>query len=186
MFARLIVGILKGLVVGGLIGFGLVKLGVGLFVGKWVILAYVMAALTGIIVGLIAGKPIWAKDAKVEAGMKAFVGALLGAGLLFGLGKLNLSLSESVLSAFGVMTKDPQTLASFPVTALAMIAAVLGGFYEADNTPEPETAAKPAAAKTDSAGKALPKQRVAAPPSDEELGLDEDESLSDSDKMAKK
>jgi hypothetical protein len=119
MFARLIVGILKGLVVGGLVGFALIKLGVGLFVGGWAVLAYIAAAVTGIVVGLIAGKPIWAKDAKVEAGMKAFVGALLGAGLMFGLRKIAPPLADSVPAAFGVMTKDPQTLATFPITALA-------------------------------------------------------------------
>lgn len=187
MFARLIIGILKGLVVGGLLGFALVKLGLGLFVGGWAFLAYVMAALTGIIVGLIAGKPIWAKDAKIEAGMKAFVGALLGAGLMFGLRKLNLPLADSVPAAFGVMTKDPQTLGTFPVTGLAMIAGLLGGFYDADNTPEPEAVGKAADAKASSTGKTVTKQRVVTPPADEEdLGLDEDESLSSDEKKAKK
>jgi len=186
MFARLIVGILKGLVVGGLIGFGLVKLGLGLFVGKFAILAYVAAAVTGIIVGLIAGKPIWAKDAKIEAGMKAFVGALLGAGLMFGLRKLEIPLAASVPEIFGIMTKDPQTLGTFPVTGLAMIAAVLGGFYDADNTPDGETADKPADAKASSSAKTPTKQRIATPPADEDLGLDEDEGLEDDVKKAKK
>lgn len=186
MFARLIVGILKGLVVGGLIGFGLVTLGLGLFVGKFAFLAYVFAAVTGVFVGLIAGKPIWAKDAKIEAGMKAFVGALLGAGLMFGLRKLQIPLVDSVLAAFGVMTKDPQTLGTFPVTGLAMIAAVLGGFYDADNTPDPEAANKPADSKASSSGKAPTKQRIATPPADEDLGLDDEESLEEDVKKAKK
>ena len=186
MFARLIVGILKGLVVGGLIGFGLLKVGPGLFVGAWAILAYIAAAVTGVVVGLIAGKPIWAKDAKIEAGMKAFVGAILGAGLMFGLRKFAPPLADSVPAAFGVMTKDPQTLATFPVTALAAVAAVLGGFYEADNTPDPESSAK-SATEQSSSGKTNTKQRVATPPADEDLGLDEeDESSSSSDKKAKK
>lgn len=187
MFARLIVGILKGLVVGGLIGFGLLKVGPGLFVGAWAILAYIAAAVTGVVVGLIAGKPIWAKDAKIEAGMKAFVGAILGAGLMFGLRKFAPPLADSVPAAFGIMTKDPQTLATFPVTALALVAAVLGGFYEADNTPSPESSAKPAETEKGSSGKTNTKQRVATPSADEDLGLDEeDESSSNSDKKAKK
>lgn len=188
MFARLIIGILKGLVVGGLMGLGLVKLGLGLFVGGWAFVAYIAAALSGVVVGLIAGKPIWAKDAKIEAGMKAFVGALLGAGLMFGLKKLQLPLADTVPAAFGIMTKDPQTLATFPVTALALIASVLGGFYEADNTPDPEAAASASAAKSGSTGKTDSKKRVAVPSSaDEDLGLDDvDESLEASDKKAKK
>ncbi|HRI64607.1 MAG TPA: hypothetical protein PK156_10210 [Polyangium sp.] len=186
MFARLIIGILKGLVVGGLLGFALLKLGLGLFVGGWAFAAYLSAALAGVVVGLIAGKPIWAKDAKIEAGMKAFVGALLGAGLMFGLTKLKLPLGDAVLRAFGVMTKDPQTLATFPVTALALVASVLGGFYEADNTPEP-AAASSSAGKPSSAGKTPSQKRVAAPSADEDLGADElDESLETDDKKAKK
>jgi hypothetical protein len=186
MFARLIVGILKGLVVGGLVGFALIKLGVGLFVGGWAVLAYIAAAVTGIVVGLIAGKPIWAKDAKVEAGMKAFVGALLGAGLMFGLRKIAPPLADSVPAAFGVMTKDPQTLATFPITALALVAAVLGGFYEADNTPDAGSSAKAGESEASSSGKTNTKQRVATPSADEDLGDEEDESLSNSDKKAKK
>ena len=46
-------------------------------------MAYLGAALTGVLIGLVAGKPIWAKDAKIEAGMKAFVGALLATGLMY-------------------------------------------------------------------------------------------------------
>ena len=74
------------------------------------------------------------------------------------------------------------------ITALALIASVLGGFYEADNTPDPEAAASASAAKSGSTGKTESKKRVAVPSSsDEDLGLDDvDESLEASDKKAKK
>ena len=122
-----------------LIGFGLAKLG---FAAPMAIIAYLAAAVTGVLVGLIAGKPIWAKDAKIEAGMKAFVGALLGAGLMYAvrrwltmplpfvLGPLsgaNLSLGEAATST--------GTVGGMAITSLAAIAAVLGGFYEVDNDP---------------------------------------------------
>src|SRR4051812_2636164 len=80
MLGRLLVGILKGLLVGALVGFGLAKLGLA---APPAVIAYAAAAATGVLIGLIAGKPIWAKDAKIEAGMKAFVGALLAAGLMY-------------------------------------------------------------------------------------------------------
>src|SRR6478609_3692395 len=80
MLGRLLIGIVKGLLVGGLVGFALAKLG---FAAPMAVIAYLAAAVTGVLIGLIAGKPIWAKDAKIEAGMKAFVGALLGAGLMY-------------------------------------------------------------------------------------------------------
>ncbi|WP_437598922.1 hypothetical protein [Sorangium sp. So ce590] len=142
MLGRLILGVVKGLIVGGLLGFGLAKLG---FAAPIAIVAYVAAALAGVLVGLVAGKPIWAKDAKIEAGMKAFVGALLGVGLMYAarrwltfpvpvplgeLGGANLSLGEAAGSA--------GTFGGLAITSLAAIAALLGGFYEADNGPSDE------------------------------------------------
>lgn len=140
MLLRLIFGLAKGLVLGALFGFGLTKAGI---VAPGALFAYLSAAATGVLVGLVAGKPIWAKEAKVEAGMKAFVGALLGAGLMwacrrwlsqvplaFSLGPLaeaNLSLGE--VSARG-------TLGGLSITSLPIIGTVLGAFYDADNTPE--------------------------------------------------
>lgn len=139
MLGRLLIGIVKGLIVGGLIGFGLAKLG---FVAPGAVIAYLAAGVTGVLVGLVAGKPIWAKDAKVEAGTKALVGALLGTGLMFAarrwltfpvpvplgeLGGANLSLGEAANSG--------GTVGGLAITSLAAIAALLGGFYEADNTP---------------------------------------------------
>jgi hypothetical protein len=177
MLGRLIVGIIKGLIVGGLIGFGLLKLG---FAVMPQVLAYVAAAVTGVVIGLVAGKPIWAKDAKIEAGMKAFVGALLGAGLMFAVIKwlnMPLMLPEAATNALGAtkQIKDAggATLATFSMTSLAMIAAVLGGFYDADNTPEPE-ADKGAAegAKKDAAAPQVKangaNKRIATPPPAEE------------------
>jgi hypothetical protein len=76
--------------------------------------------------------------------MKAVVGALLGAGLMFvarkwlgfpvpvslgALSEANASLGEA--SAQG-------TIGGLAVTSLAFVAAVLGAFYDVDNTPEAE------------------------------------------------
>jgi hypothetical protein len=153
MLRRLIIGIIKGLLVGGLLGFGLAKLG---FVAPGAVMAYLGAAVAGVLVGLVAGKPIWAKDAKIEAGMKAFVGALLAAGLMFAarkwlafalpvsLGPLataNTSLGESAAAG---------TLGGLAITSLALVGAVLGGFYEVDNTPD-AAASAPAPGKLEKA-----------------------------------
>lgn len=150
MLGRLLIGIVKGLIVGALVGFGLVKLG---FAAPGVVVAFLAAAVTGVLIGLVAGKPIWAKDAKIEAGMKAFVGALLAAGLMyaarrwltmpvpFSLGELaapNASLGEAPGSA--------GTVGGLAITSLAAIAALLGGFYEADN--DPSEAQEPPASST--------------------------------------
>ena len=133
MLVRLLIGIVKGLVVGGLLGLGIAQLG---FVAPGAVIAYLGAAVAGILIGLVAGKPIWAKDAKIEAGMKAFVGALLGAGLMYAVRRwlaVPLPLAIGPLGEVGPGAVG--TLGGLAITSLALVAAVLGGFYEADNTP---------------------------------------------------
>src|SRR5271165_806544 len=86
MLRRLVVGLILGLIVGGLVAAGLVAgmhqtlFGDG---GAESVFAYLAAAVTGVLTGLVAGKPIWASGARIEAGLKAFFGALLAAGLMF-------------------------------------------------------------------------------------------------------
>jgi hypothetical protein len=194
MLGRLIVGILKGLIVGGLIGFGLLKLGFAVL-PLW--LAYIAAPIAGVIIGLIAGKPIWAKDAKIEAGMKALVGALLGAGLMFAARKwltMPLVLPPAATDALGATDQllraqadgRAATLGTFAMTSLAMIAAVLGGFYDADNTPGAEATSSGKPAQTGARVAVPSNKRVATgkPSSDDEF--DEDLDVGADQKQAKK
>ena len=182
MLGRLLIGIVKGLFVGGLVGLALAKIG---FAAPGALVAYAAAAMTGVLVGLIAGKPIWAKDAKIEAGMKAFVGALLASGLMyavrrwltmgvpFPLGELaapNLSLSEPASSS--------GTVGGLAVTSLATIAALLGGFYEADNNPSDAEGAS-----SEKSAEATGGKRVAMPDADEHA---EEEDEAPPEKRAKK
>src|SRR3954467_6738846 len=135
MLGRLLIGIVKGLIVGGLVGFGLAKLGLA---PPGASVAYLAAALSGVLIGLVAGKPIWAKDAKIEAGMKAFVGALLGAGLMYAARRwLTMPLPVAIgdLAAandsLGEAASSTGTVGGLAMTSLASIAGALGGFYEA-------------------------------------------------------
>ncbi len=133
MLRRLLVGLLLGLVVGGLVAAGFVQ---GLHILTFgdgtggALFAYASAAVTGVLTGLVAGKPIWASGAKIEAGLKAFFGALIAAGLMFALRQWGGSVPVPV-TAF---TEAGRHLGDLPVTALPMLAAVLGGFFELDNT----------------------------------------------------
>ncbi len=174
MLGRLLIGLVKGLIVGGLVGFGLVKLGMALPVA---LVAYLAAAATGVLIGLVAGKPIWAKDAKIEAGMKAFIGALLAAGLMFAARKW---LVMPLPMQIGNLTPEGSTLGGFAMTSLAAVAALLGGFYEADNdsTDEGEAHALPEAK-----GKSQKGQRIAPEKALEDL---DDELLDESDKKRSK
>lgn len=124
MLKRLLVGLLIGVVLGGLLGYGLFQVLPTAMAG---ILAYAFAAATGVLVGLVAGKPIWAKGAAVEAGLKAFVGALLAMGILFGIRFIGVTIPA--------MAEFPAAeLGRHPLTALGAIAVLLSVFYELDNT----------------------------------------------------
>ena len=82
MLKRLLVGLFIGLVIGAALAAVLIKgLSLSLFAtgAGGAALAYLFAAVTGVVVGLVAGKPIWASGGQIEAGLKAFFGALLAA-----------------------------------------------------------------------------------------------------------
>jgi hypothetical protein len=139
MIRRLLLGVVLGLVVGGLVAFGLVGgLHLALFGADTggAIFAYVAAALTGVLTGLVAGKPIWASGAKIEAGLKAFFGALLGAGLMFALRQWVHVTPDVAALAPGVSPAalHEAALYAYPALSLPILAAVLGGFFELDNT----------------------------------------------------
>ena len=145
MLRRLLIGLVLGLIVGGLVAAGLVAgLGVSTFASAGgAVVAYVVAAVTGVLTGLVAGKPIWSSGAKIEAGLKAAFGALVGAGLMFALRKWGGSWTIS-LPAIGAI--GPTSVADLPATSLPFVAAALGAFFGIDNTGGDEGVAKGAPA----------------------------------------
>ena len=163
MVKRLAVGLFLGLLVGLAVAAALTH-GLGIaFVGSFgAIAAYVAAAATGMLVGLVTGKPIWSATGKIEAGLKAFFGALIAAGLMFVIRKwvtVDVDLAFLSPGASG-------SLGAVPYAALPPISALLGAFFELDNTPEPK----------EKDGASLPPKarvRVAAGEDAEELAEDE-------------
>lgn len=120
-------GLVWGIIVGIAIGGG----------GAWValngigtgpVMMYLLAMAGGVLVGLLAGKPFWAKGAKIEAGLKAVFGAVASAALMAGLRSW---VSFSVdLSAYG-LGQGP--IATNPVIALPITATLLALLYSVDN-----------------------------------------------------
>jgi len=166
MLKRLVYGLVFGLFVGGVLAAVVVKgLGELQFTGTGgAVLAYVFAAVTGVLVGLVAGKPIWASGGQIEAGLKAVVGAAVAAGAMWAMRRwLNFDVD---LHAIGASPTAPTAAGLLPATTLPAIAALLGAFYEADNTPEPEDKAAKSKGKTAAPAKA--KMRVAEASSEEE------------------
>ena len=138
MIKRAALGLAKGLFVGALIAAALVF---GLGAGSLsYAAAYIMAALTGVLTGLIAGKPIWHEGARIEAGLKAFFGAILGAAALYALQRW--APPPADLVPMGRHFFGDVSVAAFPV-----IAALLGLVYEIDNTPSSGEGAAPKGAE---------------------------------------
>lgn len=146
MLKRLIVGLILGTVIGAVVAAVLVQ-GLGMVLFSNALFAYLSAAATGVITGLVAGKPIWAADGKIEAGLKAFFGILLGLGGMFALRSwANVEVDLTGLHA------GTGLIGNLPALSLPIIAGVLAAFYEIDNSPSSDSDKKDGDATTSAAG----------------------------------
>lgn len=128
MLRRLMLGLLKGGLVGGTIAASIVFwLGVASMTGAF---AYLSVMVAGVLVAFIAGKPIWARGAWVEVLLKAIAAAALSAGLLF--------LLQRYMP--GDLTLGSTRLAEMPLFFLPSIATLLAVFFEVDNDDEEQVA----------------------------------------------
>ena len=137
---RLCLGLFEGLLIGAAWGLACSR-GLG-----WTTLGALLAAAfgagAGFVVGLVAGRPIWARHAKTEALLKAGAGALLGAGLAFATQRwLSVPLD---LSQFGLGAGPAGQL---PAALLPAVATVLALFFELDDTSSGNTGAQRARPK---------------------------------------
>jgi hypothetical protein len=127
MLRRFLLGLIEGLVIGLALAVASAR-GLGLATpGR--VTAAVLAGAVGFLVGLVAGRPVWARDAKTEALLKAGVGALVGAGLSLALGHwlaAPVDLSQFALGAGPV--------GKLPAVSLPAIACALSLFFELDDT----------------------------------------------------
>lgn len=169
MLKRLIVGLILGTVIGGVVAAVLVQ-GLGMTVFSNAVFAYLAAAATGVITGLVAGKPIWSADGKIEAGLKAFFGVLLGLGAMFALrtwAKVDIDL--------GMLKAGAGELGDLPAASLPLIAAVLAGFYEIDNSPSGEGDKKDEDSSSGASSKKAAGKKVRVADEDEEAEVEEAE-----------
>jgi hypothetical protein len=130
MAKRLLIGLVLGTVLGGVVAAILVQgLGIWSFAASGAVFAYLAAAVTGAIAGLVAGKPIWAADGKIEAGLKAFFGMLLSLGAMFAIRQwVHVNLDLTMIKA------GAGEIGDLPAASLPVIAALLSGFFELDNS----------------------------------------------------
>ena len=131
MLKRLIGGLVKGVLVGGVLAVVLVK-GLGITT-LGAAMAYPAAVLAGILAALVAGKPIWARGAWIEVVLKGIVGSALAAALMFALrrwGQLPLDLS-GVGAGVGIVGE-------LAATSLPIVATLLAVLFDLDNTGDEE------------------------------------------------
>jgi len=132
---KLLVGILKGAVIGGALGYGAYALGdVPVLSNPWI-----LYGLIGAIVGLFVGKPIWSliKDPNTTS-----VIAILKSAFGFGIG---CGLYAIIVKAWGPtleISTVPNVFAWSP-TLGGLIGGVYGGFVELDDAIGDDKSAKP-------------------------------------------
>ena len=182
MLKRLFVGLFLGGVVGAILAAVLVQgLGMMTFDGSTLgpASAYLAAAVVGVLTGLIAGKPIWSADGKIEAGLKAFFGALIALGGMFVLRQwIHVNVDLAALKA----GPGPMEIGHLPAISLPIIAALLGGFFELDNTGNGDKE-KDETKRAASSTAAAKKVRVAG---DADADADSDEDSEEEDSAAAK
>jgi hypothetical protein len=150
---KLLVGILKGAVIGGALGYGAYALGQSTgFSNPWVVYG-----LIGAIVGLFVGRPIWSlisdkESTSVIAILKSVFGFGIGCGLYALVAKVwNPTLAISTI----------ENVFAWPPTLGGAIGAVYGGFVELDDAMGDDKAAavkKQPAADKPPAGKQPPRK----------------------------
>lgn len=127
---RLILGLIKGIIVGGAVGFGAYRLGMD---GGWNWLTY---GVVGSLVGLLVGRPFWShlvdkNSTVVVSVLKGIVGFGIGAGLYALVAKVwgGMDITISALEA------QPRNLYDWQFLLGAGIGGLYGAWVEIDDAP---------------------------------------------------
>lgn len=130
MLKRLVIGLIKGLVIGGAIGAGMTY-GLHWSAPSGGLLGFLLAMGAAGTTGVFAGKPPWQQGAWIEALLKGLVGVGVGA-LAYWLGATYAAGPDLPLPGVA----DPAPWTALPVLFLPAIAGVYGSLVELDNTGE--------------------------------------------------
>jgi hypothetical protein len=120
---RLFLGLIKGVIIGGGLGYGFMQLGA---LSKQGFMQYLLYAAIGALVGFIAGKPFWRHETIWTPIVKAIVGALICVGLYLLVKK---PLGDPKLTFVG----PDVTTTSLPYLFGAAVGALYGMFVEVDD-----------------------------------------------------
>jgi len=123
---RAVLGLLKGALVGGALGWAALKLGVGGGVA-----AFLTYALIGGLVGMICGKPPWRQDTFWTSALKGLFGVAVGIGLYWGGSKLLGGVHVALPAGLGA--PPDRSVAQLPILLGPLIGALWGAFVEIDD-----------------------------------------------------
>jgi len=123
---RLVLGLLKGGVVGGALGFAAFKLGVAGGAP-----AFVTYAIIGALVGMICGKPPWKQDTFWTSALKGIFGLVVGALLYWGGSKLLGGVHVPLPAGLGA--PPDRSFAELPILLGPLVGALWGAFIDVDD-----------------------------------------------------
>jgi hypothetical protein len=139
---RVILGIIKGTLIGGAIGYAALRLGVT--TGP---LAYATYAALGFLVGLVCGKAVWRQETMWTPALKGLFGAAVCAGLYWGVSKfLGGALSGVKLELPPQLGASDRPVLEVPLLVAPVLAIIYGVFVEIDDGERKAKAPPPAAA----------------------------------------
>jgi hypothetical protein len=144
---KLLIGILKGSILGVLIGYGAFALGA---TGT---LAWLTYGIVGALVGLVVGRPIWSVLADKNAtSFASILKAVVGFGIGIGLYALANKFASGIQISLSFLSDQARALPQWQPIMGAAIGGVWGGIIELDDAFDDPPPAKPAAKKLDKAG----------------------------------
>jgi hypothetical protein len=124
---RVLLGILKGAIIGEAIGYGAGRMGLGHGAS-----GYVVYAATGFVVGLVCGKAIWRQETLWTPALKGLFGAGVLAGLYWGASRL-LGTMLPPVSLPATFAPPATALVDLPQLLAPALAVVYGVFVEVDD-----------------------------------------------------
>jgi len=122
---RLLLGIIKGGLIGAALGFAATRLGV-----TGGTLAFALYAAVGFVVGLVCGKALWRQETLWTPALKGLFGAVVTTGLYWGATKLFGGLRLPITAQLGLPN---QPVVGVPLLLAPVLGIVYGVFVEIDD-----------------------------------------------------
>ncbi len=130
MVGNLIFGLIKGVVVGGAVGYGAYSAGLD---GGFNWLTY---GLVGVFVGLLVGRPLWSHLAdKRSTAVTSIIKAVFGYAVCVGLYALVAKVWGGFEFSISALSDEPHNLYDWTFVLGAAIGGIYGAWVEADDAP---------------------------------------------------